>query len=45
MLTKAFALIITVTFAALALEVVFGVHLGIASWVDGLLGAGRFALV
>lgn len=45
MLTKSVALIVTLTFAALALEVVFGVHLGIGAWVHGIVGGGQFSLI
>lgn len=44
MLTKVFALAMTMMFGALALEVVFGVHLGISGWVHGVLGAGQMGL-
>lgn len=45
MLTKAFAVAMTLMMGALALEVVFGVHLGISSWVHGVLGNGQIALI
>jgi hypothetical protein len=45
MLTKALALMMTATFAALALEVVFGVHLGISGWVHHVLGGSEFSLI
>lgn len=45
MLTKTLALMITAAFAALTLEVVFGVHLGIQSFVHQVLGGSEFSLV
>ena len=44
MLTKVFALAMTMMIGALALEVVFGVHLGISRWVHGVLGVGQAGL-
>ncbi len=45
MLTRLVALIITAAFLALALEVVFGVQLGIGGWVHHILGGGQFSLL
>lgn len=45
MVTKTLALAVTIAFGALALEVVFGLHLGIQSWVHGLIGDGHISLV
>jgi hypothetical protein len=45
MLAKVFALAMTVMIGALALEVVFGVHLGISRWVHGVLGASQMGLI
>jgi len=45
MLSKTFALVMTLMMGALALELVFGVHLGIQSWVHGILGGGQIALI
>ncbi len=45
MLTKTLALMMTATFAALTLEVVFGVQLGIQGFIDQVLGGQEFSLV
>lgn len=45
MLTKTLVLVITLTLGALALEVVFGVHLGIRAWVHGHVGVDQITLV
>lgn len=45
MLTKALALMMTAAFGALALEVVFGVHLGLSGWIHHVLGVSEFSLI
>lgn len=45
MIAKTFVLLATVVVAALALELVFGVHLGIAYWVHRVLGPDEWDVV
>lgn len=45
MIAKTFALLTTAVVAALALELVFGVHLGIAHWVHRVLGPDEWEIV
>jgi hypothetical protein len=45
MLTKSVAILMTAVFAALALEVVFGVRLGITAWLHAAVGTDGFSLL
>ncbi len=45
MFAKTFVLLATVVVAALTLELVFGVHLGIAHWVHRVLGPDEWDMV
>ena len=45
MLARILALMMTAAIGALALEVVFGVHLGISGWVHRVFDAGQFRLL
>ena len=41
MLTRILVLVMSVTIGALALEMVFGVHLGISGWMHRVFDAGH----
>jgi hypothetical protein len=45
MLTKVMAILMILAVGALVLEVVFGVHLGIAAWVHRVLDTGQAGFV